>query len=56
MQFMKLTDEEAQAIRFHMGPWNCEEKQDAGKAFEKNPLAFFLHFADSAATFLDEVR
>lgn len=54
-QFMKLTDMEAQAIRYHMGPWNDWEKNDASKVFETNWLAFILHTADEFATFVDEV-
>lgn len=37
--FMKLTREEAVAIRFHMGPWQDGEKQNAGKAFEQCSIA-----------------
>ena len=51
---MKLSIEEAQAIRYHMGAFKPEEAKDYGNASEKNPLVFFLHMADSAATFLDE--
>lgn len=52
--FMKLDDIEAQAIRFHMGSWNADEAKSAGKCYEKNPLAFFLHVADEISTFIDE--
>ena len=52
---MDLSNEEAVAIRFHMGPYQDGEKQNAGKAFAQFPLAFWLHMADSAATFIDEV-
>ena len=52
---MDLSNEEAVAIRFHMGAWQDGEKQDAGKAFAWKPLAFWLHMADSAATCIDEV-
>ena len=53
--FMKLTREEAVAIRFHMGPWQDGEKQNAGKAFEQCSIAALLHVADMMATYLDEV-
>lgn len=53
--FMKLTREEAVAIRFHMGPWQDGEKQNAGKAFEQCSIAALLHIADMMATYLDEV-
>lgn len=52
--YMKLIREEAVAIRFHMGPWQDGEKQNAGKAFEQCNLAVLLHIADLQATYLDE--
>lgn len=53
-KFMPLTDEEAFAIRYHMGPWVDGEKQDCGKAYEMYELAMLLHMADEFATFVDE--
>lgn len=53
-QWIDLTDEEAMAIRYHMGSWNEWEKQDASKVFQSNILAFLLHVADEYATFVDE--
>lgn len=53
--YMKLTRDEAVAIRFHMGAWKDGEKLDAGKAFERHGLAVMLHIADMMATYLDEV-
>lgn len=52
--FMHLSREEAFAIRYHMGPWQDGEKQNAGKAFEMYPLAMLVHMADMMATYLDE--
>ena len=52
--FMRLTREEAFAIRFHMGSWNEGEKQNAGAAFEMFELALLAHMADELATFVDE--
>ena len=52
--FMRLTREEAFAIRYHMGSWNDGEKNNASKAFEMYPLAFLVHVADEWATFVDE--
>lgn len=52
-RFMRLTNEEAFAIRFHMGEYN---DPNTGKAFEKYPLALLLHQADERATFMMEVR
>ena len=53
-QFMKLTDEEAQAIRFHMSSWKHDDISLVGKVYSANYLAFFLHVADEMATYLDE--
>lgn len=53
--FMRLTREEAMAIRWHMGFSGSEEKNLVGSAFEKFPLAFALSTADMEATyFLEE--
>lgn len=52
--FMKLSRDEAFAIRFHMGPWQDGEKQNAGNAFNMFPLAAMTHMADMLATYLDE--
>lgn len=54
--FMQLSTEEAVAIRYHMGAWNHDEDRAAGNSFSRYPLAFFLHVADEAASFLDEVE
>jgi len=56
-RFMKLTVEEAVAIRFHMGAYEGEKAwNNVSSAFEKYPLAFHLHFADMQATYFDEKR
>ncbi len=52
--FMKLTREEAFAIRYHMGFSGCEEKRSVGDAFEQFPLAFALNTADMEATYFME--
>ena len=52
--FMQLSPAEAVAIRYHMGSWNHDESRAAGDVFSRYPLAFFLHIADEAASFLDE--
>ena len=52
-RFMRLTNEEAFAIRFHMGEYS---DPNTGKAFEKYPLALLLHQADERATLKMEVR
>jgi len=52
--FMKLSREEAFAIRYHMGFSNTEDKQNVSQAFSMFPLAFCLSTADMEATFLIE--
>lgn len=56
-KYMHLTDEEAFAIRYHMGFSGNELANNVGKAFELYPLAFALSTADMEATyFIDEKR
>lgn len=52
--FMRLTREEAFAIRWHMGFSGEENKNTIGKALEMFPLALAVHIADMEATFLME--
>ena len=55
--FMKLTREEAMAIRWHMGFSDNDFRgggQSVGKAFEMYPLAVLTHLADMKATYLLE--
>ena len=52
--FMRLTREEAFAIRYHMGFSGSEPVQNVGKAFEMFPLAFALSTADMEATYFLE--
>ena len=53
--FMRITREEAFAIRYHMGFSGSDPVNNVGKAFEMFPLAFALSTADMEATyFLDE--
>ena len=49
--FMKLTREEAFAIRYHMGYSSTEDPRNVAAAFEMFPLAFALSVADSEATY-----
>lgn len=53
-QFIKLKPEEAVAINCHMGSW--DGNKDVGGAYEHYPIAWFLHVADEAATFLIESK
>ena len=52
--YMKLTREEAFAIRYHMGFSGGDDERNVGKAFEMFPLAVALSFADMEATFFLE--
>ena len=52
--FMRLTRDEAFAIRYHMGFSGNEDANAVGSAFEKFPLAFALSTADMEAAFLME--
>ena len=55
--FMKLTREEAFAIRYHMGFSGANSQQETNnvsKAFEMFPLAFALSTADMEATYYIE--
>jgi len=52
--FMRLTREEAFAIRYHMGFSGVEDKRNIGDAFEQYPLGFALCTADMEATYFIE--
>lgn len=52
--YMKLTREEAFAIRYHMGFSGTDDARNVSTAFEMFPLAFALSVADSEATFFIE--
>jgi len=52
--FMRLTREEAFAIRYHMGFAGTEEARNVDEAFQRFPLAFALSTADMEATYFLE--
>lgn len=52
--YMRLTREEAFAIRYHMGFSGAEDARNVGTAFEMYPLAFALSTADMEATYFIE--
>lgn len=54
--FMRLTREEAFAIRYHMGFSNEDDARNVGRAFELFPLALALSIADTEATYFIEAR
>lgn len=48
---LELTNEEAAAIRWHMGAYQDQDKLGTmSKAFDQYPLALFLHIADMIAS------
>ena len=54
--YMRLTREEAFAIRYHMGFAGSEDTRNVGAAFEMFPLAFALSTADMEATYFIESK
>lgn len=52
--FLRLSREEAMAIRWHMGFSGNEDKNMVGKALEQYPLAFALSVADMEASYFLE--
>lgn len=53
MKFMQLTEQEAMAIHHHMGAYGKSSYEDCGKAYGYSLLAWLLHVADEAATYID---
>lgn len=49
--FMRLTREEAFAIRYHMGFSGTEDKNNIGRALEQFPLALAVNVADMEASY-----
>lgn len=57
LQFMRLTQEEILAIRWHMGQYDFYARgggYDTDNAFRQSKLAVMLHIADMIATHFDE--
>lgn len=54
--FMKLTREEAFAIRYHMGFSGPEDSRNVGDSFEQYPIAFALSTADMEASYFIEKK
>ena len=52
--YMRLSRDEAMAIRWHMGFSGIEDKNTIGAALEKYPLAFALSVADMEASYFLE--
>lgn len=51
---LEITDEEAIAINNHMGAWDLTNYHNPSQAYEKYPLALYLHIADMLATYIDK--
>lgn len=54
---IKLTDEEVQAIHWHMGPYDLSQYNTIGQlsnAYRTNMLAFLLNRADMVSTYVTE--
>lgn len=52
--FMKLEPDEAAAINCHMGAWDSSTYSNPSPVYERNLLAWLLHVADEAATYVTE--
>jgi len=51
-EHLPLTFGESMAIYHHMGAWDASKYDNPGKAYENNKLAWLLHVADEAATYI----
>lgn len=51
-RFIDLTEAEAVAIYHHMGNWDASKYDNVSQAYETNRLAWLLHVADEAATYI----
>lgn len=49
---LPLTFAESMAIYHHMGAWGASKYDNPSKAYENNKLAWLLHVADEAATYI----
>lgn len=52
--FVPLQPDEAAAINSHMGAWDSSTYSNTSAVFENNPLAWALHVADEAATYINK--
>lgn len=53
-KYIDLTEDEAMAIRYHMGAFRNEDINSLNKVYAKYPLALALHIADMFATYVIE--
>jgi len=54
MKYINLTEEEYSAILHHMGAWDKSQYSNPGEVYAQNKLAWLLHVADEAATYIEE--
>lgn len=54
MNFIQLTPDEASAINCHMGQYEATQYGNPSAVYERNKLAWLLHVADEAATYITE--
>jgi len=52
--FMRLDPDEAAAINCHMGQWEATQYGNPSEVYEENRLAWLLHVADEAATYIND--
>lgn len=52
--FMRLDPDEAAAINCHMGQFDATTYSNPSEVYSRNKLAWLLHVADEAATYIDE--
>lgn len=52
-QHMKLNFVESTAIYHHMGAWDASKYDNVASVYEWNKLAWLLHIADEASTYLE---
>lgn len=54
MYYMRLLPDEASAVNCHMGAWDASTYSNPSEVYSRNILAWLLHVADEAATYLRE--
>lgn len=52
MRFIQLRESEFAAILHHMGAWDKSQYSNPGEVYANNKLAWLLHVADEAATYI----
>lgn len=55
MKYIPLTEQEFAAILHHMGAWDKSQYSNPGEVYANNELAWLVHVADEAATYITGV-